>query len=140
MKKSYLIIFSGVALMGLLLVLQKIEVSQGSAPIGLPATVATTSTIVVGLQEELVIFNGESAGRIKFCSSRVISTRADPILINFAGTSSSTATTTVLSSVEGHLQAASTTSVYDSGLYGCGYWGARSVGSGSTTITIMESF
>src|SRR3990167_395168 len=106
------------------------------APPGLPARSASSSIVNVGVDIESLLFSGSSDGVARNCASRVISTRANPILINFHGTSNNTATTTILSSLEGHFQGASTTVAYDGGLYGCGWWGARSVVAGTTTITI----
>ena len=120
----------------------------GGATPGTAARVATTSTITIAnsasageiLLEEVLFNGGTGSGVVtNQCATRIITTRATPILINFSGISTSTATTTFLSAMEGHLQAASTTVVYDGSLYGCGYWGARSAGGATSTISVTET-
>lgn len=113
----------------------------GGAPQGVASFVATSSNVLVGLHIESLLYEGSQSGVgvQRKCASRIVTTRAEPIVINFSGTSLQTATTTILSTFEGHLQGASTTVVYDSAVYGCGFWGARSVGVASTTVTISES-
>ena len=111
--------------------------------VGIPTRVATTSTVQVGLQDDALLF--EPTGGIAYsCDSRIVTTKAQAIVINFAGTSTSTATSS-LSSIQGHIQLASTTVVYDAGIYGCGYWGALAVTASSsviaatTTVTVTET-
>lgn len=96
-----------------------------SAPSGIPATVATTSPALVNTSASTVFATST-------CASRTISTVASPIMITFSDVQGSVPTGTF-----GHLQAASTTVAYDSGLYGCGALKVYSFVS--STITVMES-
>ena len=97
---------------------------MGSAPSGLSATMATSSTLTVGPQQKMTLFASAD-----YCNSRIITTVASPIMISFNALSSTTISGTV-----GHLQAASTTVAYDSGIYGCGLLTA--FGFSSSTITV----
>lgn len=101
--------------------------AKASAPSGLPATMATSSTIVVGTSSITTLFADNL-----MCSSRVISTVAQPIMLSFGAMSSTTPSGTI-----GHYQAASTTVAYDSGIYGCGLVSAYGFNA-STTITKSE--
>lgn len=71
------------------------------------------------------------------CDARVISTTGSHIFISFGEpiTPGNIASTTLANGV-GHIQGASTTVAYDSGLYGCGQWHAWA--PATTTITIAE--
>lgn len=82
--------------------------SFGSAPSGLAATVATTTQYTVGTTAVTAFATTTN------CSSRVISTVAQPIMITFTDQSGQVPT-----ALFGHLQSASTTVVYDAGIYGC---------------------
>ena len=106
--------------------------SVGQAIAGLPATIATSSQIRVGPQAVVLAFTANTV-----CTSRAISTAGQAIQISF-GTypASGNATTTPASGV-GHIQAASTNVLYDSGTYGCGNIGIFGE-SASTTITVSE--
>ena len=100
-----------------------------SAPSGLMSTVATTSLMGVGpsLNGITTLFATSS------CTARIITTYANPIMLTFSDYAGDLPT-----GVFGHLQAASTTSVYDSGLYGCGR--VRAYGFVATTsITVSET-
>jgi len=105
--------------------------TQGSAPSGLPATVIVRDYIAVGPQQNMILFDPE-----KYCASRVITTYASPIMLNFSTSTSAATSTELLSGAKGHLQLASTTIAYDSGLYGCDYITAYAFSS--TTITVSE--
>ena len=110
--------------------------AQASAPIGLPATVATSSTLSVGPQNNVWTGLGTTtptAEARQQCAARIITTVGQPIMLSFGAISSTTLSQTV-----GHQQAASTTVAYDSGLYGCGYLTVRGLNA-STTITITET-
>lgn len=97
--------------------------ARASAPSGLQATNATSSTITVGPQSVTTIF-GKSQ-----CAARVISTAGQSIMLSY----NSAVTPTV---AIGHPQGTSTTQTYDSGLTGCGTTTAYALAS--TTITISE--
>lgn len=118
----------------------------GSAPIGLPASVATVRIIDVGPGMNVLLFNGPSSttptGNI--CTSRVISTVGKPIMLKFAttseaaiGTGSASSSVPILWGYAGHVQGASTTVAYDSGIYGCPFVGAYGFDA-TTSIMITE--
>ena len=102
-----------------------------SAPSGLPSTVATTSQILVGpgVGMEKILFATSTN-----CASRIISSVVSPLMLQFTLAFGST---TLPNGTSGHLQAASTTIAYDSGLYGCNAVVAYAFSS--TTISISET-
>lgn len=105
----------------------------GGAPMGAKTIVAssTKKTAQVGPQEIKTIFSAASD-----CISRIITTLGDgAIMLTFA-TSTDLDETVKPTGTFGHLQAASTTAAYDSGLYGCDVW--QVYGFTSTTLTISE--
>lgn len=114
---------------------EKVRVVEASAPSGLPASVVSRSYIAVGPQENVVLFEGASQPRN--CASRVITTYANPIMLNFSTSTSQATSTNLLSGAKGHLQAASSTIAYDSGLYGCDWLAAYGF-TATTTITVSE--
>ncbi len=85
--------------------------ADASAPSGIPADTlnATSSNPTVTTTASLVFATTTS------CSARVVTTYASPVMLTFSDNQGETPTGTY-----GHLQAASTTIAYDSGLYGCG--------------------
>ena len=97
-----------------------------AAPSGLQATVATTSNIAVTTTQKLVFATST-------CAARIVSTKASAITITF----SDNPTAIVPTGAVGHVQAASTTVVYDSGLYGCG--ALRIYSYVTDTITVAET-
>lgn len=111
---------------------------SAAAPIGLAATVATTSQLTIGPNQ---LYNATLGGymgttsasekRLQ-CSARTISTTNSAIMMEFASSAS-----TSLSGVVGNWQGASTTVSYDSGLVGCGYWSFFAYAT--TTITVTEA-
>lgn len=121
-----------VVLFGIFL-FQETHLAFASAPSGLPATVATTSSIAVGTSTLSTTLFVPST-----CSARIITTVAQPIMLSFSAISSTTITQTV-----GHLQGASTTVAYDSGIYGCGRVNAvgitYSASLASSTIFLTET-
>lgn len=117
------------------LVFQGIQPAFASAPSGQPAYVATSSAKTLGPTIGLngYLFGTSTISETRYnCSARVITTTAQPIMLSF-----STQSSTTLSGMIGHLQAASTTIVYDSGTYGCGYWTGYAFGT--TTVTLTET-
>lgn len=121
----------GVALMLIALsLLYNFRPVSASAYPGLQARIATTTPLAVGPGSGMV----EIAFATSSCASRVITTVASPIMMQFTLAFGSS---TLPNGTEGHLQAASTTSVYDSGLYGCDALTIYSFAS--STITISES-
>lgn len=97
----------------------------GSAPSGLQATIATSSNPTVGTTALLVFATST-------CSTRIVSTYASPVMMYFSDITGQRPSPTA-----GHLQAASTTVAYDSGLYGCG--AVYMYGFVSTAITVSEA-
>lgn len=87
--------------------------------------VATSSTIAIGPQENKTLFTARQT-----CSSRIITTVAQPVMLSFHSS-------VVPTALAGHLQAASTTVVYKSDDYGCGAVSAYGY-TASTTITTSE--
>lgn len=98
--------------------------SVGLAGVGVVAQVATSSAIQIGPQVAVTLF-----AENEVCSSRVISTVAQPAMISFSND-------VTPNGITGHLQAASTTVAYDSGIYGCET--VKAFGFASTTITKTE--
>jgi hypothetical protein len=103
------------------------NLASASAPIGLPATVATTSNWGVGPQLANSIFATST------CSARIVTTRENPVRIVFSDVEGRIPTATV-----GHLQLSSTTVAYDSGIVGCGLMRIFGVYA-SSTITVTET-
>ena len=98
-----------------------------SAPSGLQSSVATTSNPIVGTTV------GTLFATTTNCASRVISTVEKPIMLTFSDYAGQTPTATF-----GHLQSASTTVVYDSGIYGYGLVKVYGFDANST-ITVTET-
>ena len=107
--------------------------ASASAPAGLQAQVATSSTVAVGPQNNMIIAGTTTRETNYTCAARIVTTDVQPIRVSFASLSSTTLSTSV-----GALQPASTTVAYDGGLYGCGLMTARGLYS-STTITVTET-
>ena len=97
----------------------------GSASSGLPSSIATSSNPTVGTTAVLLFATST-------CASRVITTVASPVMLTFSDNQGKVPT-----AVYGHLQGASTTVVYDSGLYGCD--AVRAYGFVSSAISVSES-
>lgn len=83
--------------------------TQGSAPSGLPATFASSTGMTVTATAQRAFATSSS------CSSRVITTLAQPVMLTFGDQNGQVPTISF-----GVFQAASSTVAYDSGLYGCG--------------------
>lgn len=97
----------------------------GAATEGLPATVATTSQNAVSTSVT-TLFSTST------CAARIITSRAAPLMLTFSDYANQTPTATF-----GHLQAASTTVVYDSAEYGCGR--VKVYAYAADTITLTET-
>lgn len=109
------------------------DLTLGSAG-EVPAALSVATTTAVGPQEVIEIF-GASAN----CSSRIISTTdgtGAAIQVLFGDGVTGDLQNSDVDEVTGHLQAASTTVVYDAGLYGCGTWGVY--GAASSTLLLTE--
>lgn len=82
--------------------------ASASAPSGLPSTLATSTQFAVTTTQQLLFATSS-------CSSRIITTRTQAVMLTFSDLSG-----IVPTAILGHQQAASTTVAYDSGLFGCG--------------------
>lgn len=107
----------------------------GQATPGLPTSIASSSTVVIGPGGYETLFP-----RSETCTTRVVTTGGTAMRVSFGEISLSDdwgVASTTLSETIGHFQATDTTAVYDAGLYGCGLFTA--FGSiASSTITISE--
>ena len=105
----------------------KPQTVKGSAPTGYQAVTGSSSQITLASFETLQIFASST------CVSRIISPNG-------------TNTTRILfadsvdrpSAGVGHLLVASSTNMFDSGLYGCGLWRAFNQSGSSSIFTITE--
>lgn len=95
-----------------------------SAPNGLQAIVATSSAYSLTTTASTLV--ATSSG----CAARIISTQGSPLMLTFSDLTGQTPTALL-----GHLQSASTTVAYDSGVYGCGLVKAYSFTTATTTVT-----
>jgi len=118
----------GAALVVLFTVLVMNRPVDASAPSGLGATVATTTLGYTVQVSQTVLFATST------CAARVVTTRAQPIMLTFSDVQGKVPT-----AVSGHLQLASTTVTYDSGQYGCGTFRVISATPSTDTISVSES-
>lgn len=123
MKKNIKWIMGIVIVLGISIVFQKalnsIPKVQSSAPGGMVTSWGTSSQITLGAEERTLFATSTPS-----CISRVVSTRYAQIMIQYGDHAQFN-----LEGNTGHIQLASTTVVYDSGLYGCGLWTAVALGS-----------
>lgn len=103
-----------------------IQPAVASAPSGLPATVASTSAPTLTGGTAVGLF-ATSTG----CSSRAITTKAGYLMLTFTNKNGQTPTGDL-----GHYQAASTTEIYDSGLWGCGF--VKALSNVTQVVTISD--
>lgn len=102
--------------------------AYGSAITGLPAdTTSATSSAIAVTNTASTVFATSS-----MCSARIITSYASPLMLTFSDNQGKTPT-----GVYGHLQPASTTVAYDSGLYGCG--AVKIYSFVSQTISVTET-
>lgn len=125
-KSLYLAIGVIVALMIANVLMQSAKEAHAAAPSGLMSSVATSSNPTVTTTPSLVFATTTGSG----CAARIITTGASPIMITFSDNQGK-----VPSGTYGHLQAASTTSAYDGGLYGCQAVRIYSFVSGTISVT-----
>lgn len=112
--------------------------ADGAAFTGTASNVRLATTTVVGPQGSTVVKTQVFAANAA-CKSRVITTDGtSAIRISFKDIpgSGNIGSTTVGATV-GHLQLASTTKEYDSGIYGCGTWNIWAWAS--TTLSVTET-
>ncbi len=105
----------------------KPDVIIGSAPDGVTAVTAS-STVYTVAGTAVALFASSTSSTS--CASRAISTGVSSINLSFNPDITPTATL-------GHIQATSSTVIYDSGLYGCGPWKAISLGA-SSQVNVSE--
>ncbi len=113
------------AIIMLAFVLTAPRFAGASAPPGLQADVlnATSSNPAVTTTGALIIATSS-------CSARIITTTASPIMLTFSDNQGKIPT-----AFYGHLQPASTTVAYDSGIYGCGAVKAYSFVAQNISVT-----
>lgn len=100
--------------------------SYGSAPSGLPSTIATSTLLSLASRTATTLIATTT------CASRVVSTTNSQIMLTFSDYNNAAPTATF-----GHMQVASTTVVYDSGQYGCGL--IKAWADAATAITVTET-
>ena len=108
-----------------------IQKSYGSAPSGLSTTITDFNVVSVGPGVNGTVLTHTSAN----CTSRIISTGANAIMMKFSSSTVSNGVATASPKVSGnfgHLQLASTTVAYDGGIYGCGGIAAYGFDASST--------
>ncbi len=128
--KNFLFITIGLAVVTILIALSLfsgVNLASASAPSGLPATVATSSAQIVSSTVATIVATSTN------CSARIITTTNKPIMLTFSDYSGQSPSATF-----GHLQSASTTVAYDSGIYGCGRVKAYGFDT-SSNITTTET-
>lgn len=103
------------------------QFASASASPGLQATVATSSSVTLAAQTATAVIASST------CATRIITTAASGVMLLFTDTKGNTLT----GSFGTALQAASTTTAYDSGQYGCGL--VRAFSYGAQVITVSES-
>ena len=102
-------------------------IKQGSAPTGSIAISGSSSIVTLPSHTSLQIFASST------CISRTISLSAtSSILFTLVDQATNPPTGA------GHIQNASTTIAYDSGIYGCGLWRAYNPSQNQLTFTISE--
>lgn len=116
------IIVAMIALTAMLLT----EKTFGSAPSGLPATLATSTMLTLASRTATTVLATST------CAARIVSTTDKQIMLTFSDYNNAAPSGTF-----GHMQLASTTVVYDSGVYGCGL--VKVWGDAATNITVTET-
>lgn len=111
--------------------------TQGSAPAGMKTIVSSsTVSVLVGTTSPVTLFSANID-----CTSRAVTTSGASIMLTFS-TSTDMIKANIPTPQYGHLQLASTTVVYDAGIYGCGTWRVYGypyeVHTPSTTVYITE--
>lgn len=130
MTKTLSTILLSIALLAVALFFYHTSTVDGAG--WLPVHLQVATTTAVGPDSVVTLFDDETSPT---CHSRVITTSSQGIRLSFGDTAGFGSTT--LSNTVGHYQAASTSVVYDSALYGCGLMSAIGLVS-STTITISS--
>ena len=125
----------GLAVFSLALVLlfKPVHDAFGSAFTGQASHLQTATTTQVGNQA-VPALTIASAISDESCKARVITTNGIGVYLSFGDTAGFSSTT--ITNAIGHWQPASTTVVYDSGLYGCGRLTGWAVAT--TTLTVSQ--
>lgn len=105
------------------LVLGSFAPANASAPTGLKTTIGTTSVAAVTSTASMLFASST-------CDARIISTQGSAVMLTFSDYNGARPTASF-----GHVQAASTTVAYDSGLYGCGAVYAYSFSNQNLTVS-----
>ena len=105
----------------------KTQPALAAAPSGLEATVATTSQLNIGAGGVITLLATST------CTSRVVTTSGSAVMLTMTDRLGQTPDGDF-----GHLQLASTTIAYDSGLYGCGLIKAYSFGAQVITFSSVR--
>lgn len=122
----------GIIGLTLVLVMKPLDTATGAGWFGYSSYLQHASTTAVGPQTVKTLATAKTDGS---CKSRVVTTNNNGINLSFGDATLFSSTT--LTATKGHYQAASTTVVYDSGLYGCGRMTALGL-IASGTVTVSE--
>ena len=127
MNKKYIGIGASIIALLFALLSPASPVSVGGAGLGTNLQIATTTSVTSSIVK---IFDATN-----FCRARAITTVGAEITITFGDPTNGDVSSTTLSDVIGHVQAASTTVIYSSDDVGCADWYAH----GETTSVITTS-
>lgn len=127
--KNIYIVLSALTLLGAAVFIAfQAQQSFGESFTGTATNVVSATSTAVGPDTVVTLFSVNA-----LCDNRIVTTKDEAIRLSFRTIDGFAATNVV-----GHLQAASTTVAYDSGLYGCGAMTAIGLAA-SSTITISET-
>ena len=112
----------GLALLGLLAYMVIPLFTYGSAPSGLPAGNASSSPIAVAAGSVTTPVATSTT-----CAARVVATASTTVMVQVGGDGPTASS--------GYFQAASTTAIYDGGIYGCGAVKIYPFSTGAITVT-----
>lgn len=122
----------GILVLAGVLLFKPLHTAIGGAFTGTSAYLQTATTTAVGPDTVKTLFAAKTDGS---CKSRVVTTQGtSAIMLSFGDTTGFGSTT--IGGTAGHLQAASTTEVYDGELYGCGR--VTAFAWASSTLTTSE--
>lgn len=118
------------AAIALILWASQMEKAQGGAPSGLYSTISTTSQVTASSSARVIMATSTN------CASRIITTKASAIMLAFTDDNQGGVPFNPTAAL-GHLQAASTTVVYDGALYGCN--AIKAFGYIESDLTVSET-
>jgi len=128
--KSIVALIAVLGIVAVSVVSQTAFTAFGAAPSGLPAVVGTSTTMHLVAATPTLVF--PTSTYPQNCAARVITTASSSVQISFSDKQS-----LVPGATAGHIQGASTTVAYDSGIYGCD--AVRIYSWTAQKITIQES-